>query len=239
MPDYPYMPPDRMLKYTTVDDPFMQEAARARDELAGDSLYPVGLVIVKDGRVVVRSGNGFSRGSKEVHVCPRVVLECPSGTGYELCTLHDAPGHAEQMAVEIAREQGVDIEGGDAYMFGHWWACEPCWTKLIEAGVRDLYVVEDSHERFSRDRVYAETLKTSVQTVSIEGADDVLAGKLQDVIESLGCAVTENAGAHVRAICMGSHITICLPTQEEPVYRIDCEDTDTACRQFKNVLRQL
>lgn len=228
-----------MLKYTTVDDPFMQEAARARDELAGDSLYPVGLVIVKDGRVVVRSGNGFSRGSKEVHVCPRVVLECPSGTGYELCTLHDAPGHAEQMAVEIAREQGIDIEGGDAYMFGHWWACEPCWTKLIEAGIRDLYVVDDSHERFSRDRVYAETLKTSVQTVSVEGADDELAGKLQDVIESLGCAVTENAGAHVRAICKGSHITICLPTQEEPVYRIDCEDADKACRQFKNVLRQL
>jgi deoxycytidylate deaminase len=233
------MPSDRRLKYVPIGDPFMMVAAEARETLSGDPLYPVGLVVVKDGEVVVRSGNGFSRGSGVVHVCPRVVLECPSGTGYDLCTLHDAPGHAEQMAVKIAAEQGTDIAGGDAYMFGHWWACEPCWNALIAAGIRDLYVIDDAHERFHRDKVYAETLKPSVKTVSLQGADDELAAKLQQTIEDLGCEVTENENAHVRAVCHGSDISIHLPTQDEPVYRITCDDRDQACRQFKNVLRQL
>lgn len=239
MPDYPYMPPDRHLKYVPHDHEHMNAASGAREQKSGDPLYPVGIAIVRDGEVLVTAGNGFNRGSGVVHVCPRVVLECPSGTGYELCALHDAPGHAEQMAVKAAGEQGINIRGADAYMYGHWWACEPCWNALIAAGIKDLYVTDDADIRFHRDRVYAETLKPSVKTVKLEGADDVLAGKLQDVIEDLGCEVTENASAHVRAVCSGSRVTIHLPTQSDPVYLIDCDDEDQVCRQFKNVLRQL
>lgn len=169
MPDYPYMPSDRHLKYVPHDNPFMLVAAKARAEQSGDPLYPVGIAIVRDGQVLVIAGNGFSRGAGTVHICPRIVLECPSGTGYDLCTLHDAPGHAEQMAVKTATEQGIDLTGADAYMYGHWWACEPCWTALINAGIRDLYVTDDAHERFSRENVFAETLKPSVQSSYISG----------------------------------------------------------------------
>lgn len=237
--DYPYMPTGRYLKYVPNDDPFMAVAAKARDTQSGDPLYPVGIALVRDGQVLVTAGNGFNRGRGVVHVCPRIVLDVPSGTGYDLCTLHDAPGHAEQMAVKVAQEHGVDLAGADAYLYGHWWACEPCWNALIEAGIRHLYVTDDSHERFHRDRVYAETLKPTVHTVKVQGADDVLAGKLQDVIEDLGCEVTENEDAHVRAVCKGSDITIHLPTHAEPVYKISCDDHDQACKRFKNVLRQL
>jgi 2'-deoxynucleoside 5'-phosphate N-hydrolase len=166
---YPYMPTDRHLKYAAVDNPFMIEAAKAREECAGDPLYPVGIVLVKDGRVVARAGNGFNRGPGKVHVCPRVVLECPSGTGYDLCSLHDAAGHSEPMLIEEARRLEIDTVGADAYMFGHWWACEPCWKVLIDAGVRDLYVTDDAHERFSRDKVYAQTLNPSVTSAYIAG----------------------------------------------------------------------
>ncbi len=169
MPDYPYMPTDRSLKYVSHDDVFMLAAAKARTEQSGDTLYPVGIALVRDGEVLVTAGNGFSRGAGTVHICPRVVLDCPSGTGYDLCTLHDAPGHAEQMAVKTAVEQGIDLRGADAYLFGHWWACEPCWTALIDAGIRDLYVTDDAHDRFSREKVYAETLKPSVQSSYISG----------------------------------------------------------------------
>ncbi len=239
MPDYPYMPSDRHIKYVPHDHPLMNHASRAREVQAGDSLFPVGIAIVRDGMVLVTAGNGFNRGAGTLHVCPRIVLECPSGTGYDLCTLHDAPGHAEQMAVKTAVEQGVDIAGADAYMYGHWWACEPCWNALIQAGIRDLYVTDDADQRFHRDRVYAETLKPSVRTVKVEGADEDLTSRLQATIEDLGCEVTENENAHVRAICKGSDITIHLPTQEMPVYNISCDDREKACRQFKNVLRQL
>lgn len=167
---YPYMPEGRHLKYVPADHQFMLEAKKAREECAGDPLFPVGIVLVKDGRLLVRAGNGFNQGPGQAHVCPRVVLECPSGTGYELCSLHDPPGHAEPSAIKVAQEQGIDVEGADAYMYGHWWACEPCWKALIEAGVRDLYVTDDAHERFSRDRVYAETLTPSVKSAYIAGA---------------------------------------------------------------------
>jgi len=239
MPDYPYMPSDRHLKYVSHDHECMIPAKSARERQAGDPQYPVGIAIVRDGKVLVTAGNGFNRGSGMPHICPRIVLDVPSGTGYDLCSLHDAPGHAEQMAVKLAAEQGIDLAGADAYMYGHWWACEPCWNALIGAGIRDLYVAEDAHERFHRDRVFAETLKPSVRTVKLECEDDELARKLQQTIEDLGCEVTENEDAHVRAICKGSDITIHLPTEEKPVYKITCDDRDQACRQFKNVLRQL
>ncbi|MBI4437553.1 hypothetical protein HY631_01240 [Candidatus Uhrbacteria bacterium] len=167
--EYPYMPPGRFLKYASPDDPFMVAAARARAEQASDALYPVGAAMVVGGAMVARAGNGFNRGAGKVHVCPRIVLDVPSGTGYELCDLHDPTGHAERMLLQVAREAGIDPAGSDVYLYGHWWACEPCWSALIEAGVRDLYVTDDAHERFAREKVYGETLTPGVKSVYIAG----------------------------------------------------------------------
>jgi deoxycytidylate deaminase len=167
MPDvkYPYMPPDRHLKYVPADDPFMLEAAGARRDCSGDPLFPVGAVLVIGDRVVARAGNGFSRGPGEPHQCPRLLAGCKSGEGYELCHLHDAEGHAEPMLMKAARDAGIDPTGGDVYMFGHWWCCEPCWKSMIDAGVRDVYVTDDAHERFSRENVYRDTLKNYPEEV--------------------------------------------------------------------------
>ncbi len=170
LPEYPYMPEGRSLKYLPADHPLMVEASKAREQCAGDPLFPNGAILVRDGRVIARAGNGYNRGNQEIHVCPRVVQECPSGTGYDLCSLHDHGGHAEKMLMETAREQGIETMGADVYMYGHWWCCEPCWTAMIQAGIRDVYVTDDAHERFSRDRVYAETFKSSLKTIYVSGA---------------------------------------------------------------------
>ncbi|NQV88870.1 MAG: hypothetical protein HQ488_00915 [Parcubacteria group bacterium] len=166
--EYPYMPTGRHIKYVPHDHVFMQAAAQAREECAGDPSYPVGAVLVKDGEVVARAGNGFNRG-KQVHVCPRIVLECPTGTGYDLCDLHLSEGHSEPSLMKVALEEGIDPTGCDVYMYGHWWACEPCWQALIDSGVRDLYVTEDAHDRFSRDKVYSQTMSTSLKSAYIAG----------------------------------------------------------------------
>ncbi len=168
---YPYMPEGRELKYVPADNEFMQAAKVAREECSGDPVYPVGDVLVKDGKVVARAGNGFNRGRvTSAHICPRIVLGCPTGIGHELCYEHEPPGHAEAMLVRVAQEAGIDTRGADVYMYGHWWACELCWKVLIDAGIRDLYTVDDAHERFSRDVVYAETLTPTVKTAYIAGA---------------------------------------------------------------------
>ena len=168
MINYPYLPLNRGFKFVPLSDSHMIAAELARRECAGDSLYPVGVVLVRDGQVLARAGNGFNRGSSSKHICPRVVLECPSGTGYDLCTLHDSIGHAESMLMQVAFEKGIDPVGCDVYMFGHWWCCEPCWQVMIDVGVRDVYVLEDAHERFSRDRVFAETLCGNRTDVRLE-----------------------------------------------------------------------
>lgn len=232
--NYPYMPEGHQLKYAPVDDPFMIEAAKAREECAGDPFYPVGIVLVKDRVVVARAGNGFNRGPGQVHVCPRVVRECPSGTGYDLCTLHDAPGHSEPMLIEEARRLGVDTVGADAYMYGHWWVCEPCWTTLLEAGVRDLYVTDDAHERFSPDKVYAQTLSPRIKTVSLEGFEGELFDDVVREIGELGLEVVEEQGdAH----CVLTHEGAKCFLAGEMVYVVDHHEA--MARQLRNVLRQL
>lgn len=162
MPDtkvmYPYLPEGRMFKYVPADHPIMLEAAQAMADCAGDPTWPVGIVLVRDGKVVARAGNGFNRGPGKPHMCPRILARCKTGEGYDLCDLHDKAGHSEPMLVKAATEAGVPTEGADAYMYGHWWACDMCWKALIDAGIRDFYIVDDADKRFTKDKVYQRTL---------------------------------------------------------------------------------
>lgn len=205
--EYPYLPEGKELKYTDENNPFMLAAKDAQSQRAGDSLFPVGIVLVKDEKVLIEAGNGFDKGASEVHVCPRVVEECPSGTGYELCSLHDSPGHAEQMAVKKAQEQGVDISGADAYMYGHWWACEPCWDALLSSGIKDLYVLHDAHEQFSREAVYARTLQPTVKSAYVAGAITNLSPEEYEQQRALYDAIGE--------VCDAMGVTSCIPHRDK------------------------
>ena len=234
--DYPYLPPGRHLKYDSVEDPFMLEASLARQTNAGDSLYPVGAVLVKEGIVIARAGNGFNKGPGQVHVCPRVVLDCPSGTGYDLCTLHEPPGHAEQMVLSEALRLGADPQGSDMYLYGHWWACEPCWTALLQAGVRDLYVTDDAHERFSRENVYAQTLSPSIASVSLKGFEGDLLEEVRKMLLDLGLEEKAKEG-DVHCVLDQGKITCFLRETDECVYTL--EQGEKLVQQLKNVLRQV
>lgn len=255
---YPYLPPGRSMRFVSIDDEFMAEAKRAREECSGDPLYPVGCVLVKDGKILVRAGNGYNRGAGGVHVCPRIVLECPSGTGYDLCHLHDSPGHAETMLIAAAKEQGIETQDADVYLCGHWWCCEPCWNVMIEAGVRDVYLLENAHGEFDRDRVYGETLKSSVKSVYLEGVE---IDELKRACEELGCTVFSSTAEKIQSCDVLVASIPCLEIPfEKPivlvskkdsivsenflknpavVYHVEYETIQDACRMLKNVLRQL
>jgi len=237
--DYPYMPEDRHLKYAPADSRFMLAAKNAQEQCAGDPIWPVGIVAVKDGEVVARAGNGFNRGSQEMHICPRIVLECPSGVGYELCDVHDPPGHSEPQLVRAMQEAGIETEGADAYMFGHWWACEPCWKALIDAGFRDLYVTDDAHERFSKDKVYGETLKPSFTKYVLEDADEEAARKAQAECGEIGCELVEELSDDtVRVVRVRGGLDVFDP-QGKLVYEIRTEEPDREYRMLKHVLKSL
>ncbi len=251
------MPSDREFRFVGDHHPMMALAKQAREECAGDPLFPVGAVLVRDGKVLVRAGNGYNRGAGTVHVCPRIVLDAPSGTGYDLCHLHDAPGHAEPMLIAAAKEQGIDPSGADVYMYGHWWCCEPCWNVMIASGVRDVYLLENAHVEFHRDRVYAQTLQSSIRRAYVQ--------TFGHVCEELGCTIVDqikNSDVYIvdvssavdegelkQAKDLGKPIVLLSKKDsdvsktvfENPavVYHIQYEAVDDASRMLKNVLKQL
>lgn len=189
MPAYPYLPQGRSFRFVPDGHPFLEEAKQARQSLAGDPIWPNGAILVKDGRVIARAGNGFNRGSHLLHICPRVVFDCPSGQGYELCRLHDHAGHAEQMVVKVAQEAGEETQGADVYMYGHWWCCEPCWNAMIAAGVKDVYLLEGAHEEFTREKVHAPYLEPSIKRVSLLGNTTDIWPSAMEACTEIGCAL--------------------------------------------------
>lgn len=110
---------------------------------------PVGVVFVKKGKVIVGAAVGNDYHLK--HGCERQRLGIPSGLKYELCPGCDYSSHSEPKAVLKAKVTNLDIKGADAYLFGQWWCCEPCSNKMVDAGIREIYLLKDSEKYFNRD----------------------------------------------------------------------------------------
>jgi deoxycytidylate deaminase len=219
-PQYPYIPDGKTFFFVSLNDPFMQEAMRAQEECSGDQIYPVGAVLVKDGKVVARGGNGYNKGAAYMHICPRVVLECKSGEGYDLCHHHDAPGHAEQQTIKAAGEMGQETAGADLYMYGHWWACEPCWSAMMAAGIRNVYLLENAHEAFSRDNVYAKTLVPSMKNIYLSCGLTNTPASARDLYDLLKHGASE---VGVEMYCPHEHTDPLKATAHSPqeIYELD------------------
>ncbi len=192
---YPYLPEGRAFKFVPDGHPFLEQAKQARTELAGDPIWPNGAVLVKDGAVVAKAGNGFNRGAHLIHICSRIVEDCPSGQGDELCSLHDSDGHAERMVIKKAQEEGVDPAGADVYMYGHWWCCKPCWDAMVAAGIRDVYLLNGAHEEFTREKVHAPYLVPQIKKISLLGNDlEHICDSVSCACKEIGCALSLEAG---------------------------------------------
>lgn len=146
---YPYLPEGRTILYVPESNPYMQEAKRFTKENSLDKVMPNGSVIVKNGKIVVEGANGSIY--HDTHECERIKQNIPTGQGYELCEGCHPKNHGETSAVKIAKEKNIDINGADLYLWGHWWCCEPCWNRMIEAGIKDVYLMEDSEILFNKN----------------------------------------------------------------------------------------
>ena len=146
---YPYLPEGRTIKYVPASNEFMQEAKNSSFYNSLDKLMPNGCVIVREGKIIARGANGSDY--HETHGCERVKRGIPTGQGYELCEGCHPKNHGEPKAIKEAKEKGLDTNGADVYLWGHWWCCEPCWNAMIEAGIRDVYLLKDSEMLFNKE----------------------------------------------------------------------------------------
>lgn len=152
MVDFPYLPKDRTILYVPLKNPYLQEAKKTAEELMTCSWWPTGAVVVKNEKVIGR-GNNWSDG-EFVPPCARYLNKCETGEGYDLCVKfckNKSFSHAEFIAVENAVKNGNDPNGADVYLFGHWWACKACWDKMIEHGIKNLYLLKNAREIFTHE----------------------------------------------------------------------------------------
>lgn len=137
---------------------FMQAAYRAWRDESTEVNHPTGCAIVKNGKIITAAGNQakvknklLQSWHKNKNLCVRKILKIPSGRGYwvcPLCATHQ--DHAESLAAKNILKLGLDAKGGEAYLFGHFYPCEPCLENLRKVGVEKTYVVENAPELFTR-----------------------------------------------------------------------------------------
>jgi deoxycytidylate deaminase len=67
---------------------------------------------------------------------------------YWTCSGCSPKFHAEQSAIRNAQKNGHDLHGADLYLWGHWWCCENCWEKMIDVGIKKVFLAEEAKMMF-------------------------------------------------------------------------------------------
>lgn len=155
--NYPYLPKHHSIHYVGSNHPHIRFAERACRELSSDDQHPTGAVIVCADRVIGRGANQSALRNptfRLIHkkgLCVRRILGVSSGKKYWLCPgCADYHKHAEAQAVLDAKTRNENMDGSDLYLWGHWWCCKPCWDVMIAAGIRNVYLLDDSEKLFNR-----------------------------------------------------------------------------------------
>lgn len=142
---YPYLPFGREILYVPEDNVCMF-IAKMFNVASGCVKQPTGAVIVSRNTVL---GAGSNAG-RRVEECPR--WGSPTGENYSLRkAVCRQESHAEIAALRDALDKGREVSGADLYLYGHWWCCKNCWDKMIAAGIRRVYLLENSWNLFNPD----------------------------------------------------------------------------------------
>jgi deoxycytidylate deaminase len=155
---YPYLPEGRTILYVPENNPYIVEAKKVAFEQATDRRYIAGAVIAQDGKIIGRGALHSGVKNKkliELHQkgwCIRRTFKIKSGQKYWLCPGCAAPkNHSEPTAIRNAKKNGYETKGADLYLWGHWWFCKDCWDAMISAGIKNVYLMEDSENLFNLD----------------------------------------------------------------------------------------
>mgnify|MGYP001597820658 FL=1 len=156
--EYPYLPEEGTILYAPEDDPNIIEAKKVAFKQATDRRYIAGAVVVLNGKIIGRGAlRSRIKNEKLIQLhqdgwCIRRMLKIKSGQKYWLCPGCAAPrNHSEPTAIRDAKKNGCDTQGANLYLWGHWWFCKDCWDAMISAGIRDVYLMENSENLFNLD----------------------------------------------------------------------------------------
>ncbi|MBN2831303.1 MAG: cytidine/deoxycytidylate deaminase family protein [Candidatus Omnitrophica bacterium] len=107
----------------------------------------VGVVLVKDKRILATGYNGAPRGLKHcIDIgCMRQKLKIPSGERHELCRAL----HAEQNVLIQAALYGISVKGSSLYATNQ--PCIICAKMLINAGIKEIVIAEGYPDKMAME----------------------------------------------------------------------------------------
>ena len=146
---YPYLPEGRLIRYVNAQNRYMVLAKEFARKHSLDAVMPGAAVIVRSGVILGMGANGSDY--HKTHQCQRVILGCKSGEGYELCEGCHPKNHSEQKAIKNAQDYGNDTNGAVLHLWGHWWCCQDCWEAIIQAGISQVFLLENSEALFNKE----------------------------------------------------------------------------------------
>lgn len=143
---HPFLSEKLPLNYD--DNNYLKEAQKVAAKESLDTRQQTGTVIVKDGKIIGRGANGSKY--HELHGCERERLGIPTGQRYDLCEGCDPKNHAERKAIDNTMNNGhrSDLQGATAFLWGHWWCCEPCTTAMITTGIKEVVLSKNFTKSF-------------------------------------------------------------------------------------------
>ena len=153
--EYPYLPKGKTIEYVGETNEYMKmakEVARG----SNDQSLPTGAVLVSGAVVLAKASNKTPLSNpflKDLHkkYCVRRMLGIPSGQKYWLCPgCASHKNHAEYRTVaDFQRKFGNQYySNSELYLWGHWWCCKPCWDKMLEIGIKKVFLLEGSEILF-------------------------------------------------------------------------------------------
>lgn len=83
------------------------------------------------------------------NACARPQEKCPRKPGEDYTKCHTVcaiTGHAEENALRVASEIGLDVWGATAVVTGHRHFCANCQNRLFGAGVKNLQIANYHQE---------------------------------------------------------------------------------------------
>jgi len=105
----------------------------------------VGVVIVKEGKVIAQGYNNMTGGIKNCSEtgCIRDIMKIKSGERREVCRAICA----EQLAITEAARNGISLDGAVAYITTY--PCHVCAKMLVSSGISEIIYDQDYPDELS------------------------------------------------------------------------------------------
>lgn len=138
---HPYLSPKLPVTYDTSE--YLKKAEGVAEKESIDPRQHTGVVIVQSLHIIGQGANGSEY--HKLHGCERQRLGIPTGERYDLCEGCNPKNHAEAKAIANAIKNGNKdrLKDTTAYLWGHWWCCEPCTTAMIDAGIKKVVLSKE------------------------------------------------------------------------------------------------